>query len=536
MKHKNSRKAAVRKVDLRSKIMPITGLVGAVIMIALLIMMCLPEESIKFNFVENKGMWQLSAGSESRLTGDALELIKGRQELYVIIPQMNVDADYYDVCDIEGTWPIAYDQGHLLFISPFNKNFDYNFRYDFDTGGAGKKNKRYLDLSAHGAWQGMVKAVLVIPATNAKKMSLKGIRFIHANPWTKIKAWWSNFTRYYDPLLGTCLSMASPIFIGQPFNPLFVPILWLILVVCGIIFAGVYIFKAKPMIATVSMGICLILIFLAWAILDLRNNVVYLKGIARNISLYWDKSIQERRGLVVGDKEFIDFMKFCDKNIPLDAQINNQVPIEIPGIPSNYLRAVQFIANLRPRYYEHIKEAEIKTFYIYYKPQNKENHEVLLDRFLVSRYFNIAPGGKMLQEIKLLNSSNSLFQISIWMKGGVIGKPKIELLLLSGDRKTIGGKAEYVSQKGDEVIFKYLSRNNFKKNEKVNIEIKNLDQAPAMIGVNDDINKEDLGEMILEGKRNDADLSLRLIYRPKNLVLFKRFNEDAFILIDQEMQ
>jgi hypothetical protein len=530
-----NKKIPIKQNDSRSKILFFAGLTGAVILIIILIMLNLPEESLKFNFVENRGMWQLSAGSEFRLTNDSIELIKGQQELFAVIP-MNIDADYYNVCVIEGKWPIAYDQGHLLFVSPFNRNFDYNFRYDFDTGRASRQNQRYIDLPAHGAWQGIVKAVLLIPATNAKKMSLKEIRFIHANTWTKIKAWWSGFTRYSDPLLGTCLAMASPTFIGQPFNQLFIPFLWFIILISGVIYAGVYLFNPKLKIATVFIGFLLIIIFLVWSILDLRNNVVYLKGIARNISFYWGKPIQERRGLAVGDQEFIDFMAFCDKYIPLDAQINNQVPMELPGTPANYLRAVQFYANLRPRYYEHLKETQRKIFYIYFKQRNKGYYEVRYDQFQVSRYFNVAPSKVMLQEIKLLHPSNSLFQISIWLKGGINSNSKISLSILSGDRKTSVGKTEFVSQVGDEVIYRYIPYKTLRKNEKAYLEVKNIGSIPIMIGINDDINKESFGEMIIAGRRNNANLSCRLIFTPKTLSVFKRFNEESYILIDREQQ
>lgn len=530
MKHKNNKKAAVKKVGSRSKIMLITGLVGVIFLIALLIMMCLPEENINFKFAENMGMWQVSEGTKFSQVGDSIQLTKGVGQLYVVIPQMKVDADYYDVCVIEGSWPIAYDQGHLLFISPFNRQFDMNFRYDFDTGKAGKSRKRYIGLRDHEAWQGVVPAIMLMPTENAQQVSLKSIRFIHANPWTKIKAIWSGFTRYYDPKLGTCLAMATPILMGKPFNPFIVPILWIFLAICGCIIGGVHFFHANPKITKITAAICFAVIITAWGLLDLRNNVYYLKAISRNISLYWGKSIQEKRGIVVGDPEFIDFMKFCDENIPLDVKIINQVPNELPGTPASYLSQVQYWANLRPRFYE----GSPRSYYIFYKPHNKENYEVFLDRSHVSQYYDLLPGEILLQELRLLHPSKYLFQISLWVEGTDTDKPKIELSLLSEDRKTIAGKAEYLSRAGNEAIFRFLSRISFNKNDKMYLQIANIGAVPAAVGVNTDLNKEDMGIMILKGKRNDADLSLRIIYRPKDLVLFKRFNDDAYILTDEE--
>lgn len=305
---KKNKKVSVKHVERPSGLKIGLAFAGMAALIALVIMMSLPEKKLVFNFVENMGMWQLSEGSTYRQVDDSIQLIKGGNQLYVVIPQLVIDADYYDVCVIEGAWPVAYDQGHLLFISPFNRHFDYNFRHDFDTGPADKVNRHYINLRDHPAWQSLIRAILILPGKDARRVTLKRISFIKANPWTKIKAWWSDFTRYSDPLLGSCFAMATPILMGRPFNPLIVPALWGMLVIFGLISSGVYWLKADRRITKIALIIFLAAVIFAWGLLEIKNDVYYLEAITRDIGLYWGKSIQEKRGIVVGDPEFIRFM------------------------------------------------------------------------------------------------------------------------------------------------------------------------------------------------------------------------------------
>lgn len=527
MKHKKNRKAAAKKVGLQNKTaILIVKIIGVVVLIFLGIIMCLPEDSLTFNFAENPGMWQVSAGSKSEQVGDMVQLTKGGRESYIVVPQINLDADYYDVCVIEGDWPIAYDQGHLLFISPFNETFDYNFRYDFDTGSAGKRNRRYINLNYHGAWQGMIKAILLLPATDAKQVSLKGIRFIHSNPWTKIKAWLSDFTRYSDPLLGTCFAMATPIFMGKPFNPFFVPVLWGFLAVYGIIAVGVYLFKADRKISKIAAGVVLIVIMLAWGLLDLRNNVYYLKAISRNISLYWGKPIDVRRGIVVGDPEFINFIKFCDEQIPLQAKVISQIPDELPGTPASYLSRVQYGPNLRPRF----AEGKAKTYYIFYRSQ-KPVGRVFQEQTSVDEQLKVEAGQSLFQEIRLWRPAKYLDQMHLWLDQG----RSVEVMLLSEDKKNIIGTADYIGQNGKEAVFRFILRSNKHKGGLMVLQIRNTGKVPMEVGAGYGDQYPE-GCLSQAGKKLFCDLAFRLNYKPDDLKLFKSFSADAYILIDEARQ
>jgi len=251
-----------------------------------------------------------------------------------VVPLNNLDADWYDVCELEMATPVAYDQGRMLFLSPYNRDFNFNFRYDFDTGRANRNNRIWIDLKKHSAWQGSIRGILIVPAANADTVTLKKIRFVHGNLWTEIKAWWGGFTYYYDPLLGTCFAMASPFFIKGSYNALFVPLLWVAFILAGVL----ALFDKR--IAKIAIGAFFLLAFLIWGMLDLRYHVYYLKAMRRDANLYWGKSLHEKRKIVTGDPEFIDFMKFCDEAIPLNGKIINGVPTNLPKTPPDYLAKV----------------------------------------------------------------------------------------------------------------------------------------------------------------------------------------------------
>ncbi|MEA3493975.1 MAG: hypothetical protein U9R38_06280 [Candidatus Margulisiibacteriota bacterium] len=509
----------------------IIGLVFIMILVVFGIMMIMPQDGLNFNFAANKGMWQVSPGTKVRFDGDTVSLKKGSDNFFIAVPGINLGADRYDVCIIEMKQPIAYEEGRLFFISQFNKGYDRNFSFPFDTGKADKFNKIYIDLKKHGAWQGIIREILIIPAKNSKTVSIKSISFVDANPWTKMRAWYSDFTRYGDPLLGTCFSMASPIFLGRPFNMRFIPILWWILGVVLLIVLVDRFAEIDPRIKKSAIGVFFLIIVLLWGALDLRNNIYYLKAISRNISLYWGKPMQEKRGIVVGDQEFIDFMKFCNDNIPIDARVFNQVPVEVPGTASNYLSAVQYLANFRPRFYD----GKSKSYYIFYKPKDEGSWELYQQQVNINEYLDILPGEKLQQEIELWHRFRDLYQINLWIKEKDVKKAAVEVIVLDRSGKNIVGRTRYVKQTGDEAVFRFSPRVNIGKGEKVLLQIKNKGKDPIGIG---NIYGEQYREgfLIRGGRRQQRDLTFRLIYRPKGLALFKRFNNDAYILMDRNIK
>lgn len=500
----------------------IVGLICLVVLIALVIMMNLPEEGVKFNFAANKGMWQVSPGTKVRFDGDVVSLKKGPGNFFIAVPEINLGADRYDVCVIEMKQPIAHEEGRLFFISRFNKGYHRNYSLPFDTGKADRFNKIYFNLKKHGAWQGIIRAILILPTKNSETVTIKSISFIDANPWTKMRAWYSDFTRYSDPLLGTCFAMASPIFLGRTFNMRFIPILWWMLGAVLLIVLVDRFAEIDPRIKKSAIGVFFLIIILLWGVLDLRNNIYYLKAISRNISLYWGKPMQEKRGIVVGDQEFIDFIKFCDKNIPLDARIFNQVPKELPGTPVNYLSAVQYPANLRPRF----NEDSAQSYFIFFKSRWPD-WQVRQEQTAVNEQLKIDPGDFVLQELSLWRAARYLAQINLWLEPS-----NVEVALLGADQKTVVGMAEYVSQAGKEAIFRFIPRADI---EVRFLKIKNNGKTPMTIGAV-------YGSQHLEGSLKQAGkdlyyaLTFRLIYSPKGLKLFKRFNTDAYILTEQEQR
>lgn len=341
------------------------------------------DEALGFSFANNLGFWQAAPGTKVSVDNNAVKLTKTTNNFFLAIPGLNLQADSYDVCELILKSPIAYEEGRLFFISPYNHGYDMRFSYRFDTGPANKFNKIYLDLKGHPAWKGNIKEVLIVPAGKADNVTIKEIKFIRAGLGTKIKAWWAEFTRYSDPLLGSNFALASPIFLGQPFNSYFRYLLFWGTAVVFVLYILAAFLNLPITIRRGFLAFFFMLIVLVWFLLDLRNSVYYLKAIGRNVDLYWGKPLIEKRAIAVGDKEFVYFMKFCDENIPLKAEIVNLVAENPPGTPGNYLAKTQFGYLLRPRLGQGAKK-----YYIVYK--QKLTQEQLNETELFKRFSNQA--------------------------------------------------------------------------------------------------------------------------------------------------
>ncbi|MBU0613837.1 hypothetical protein KJ766_00950 [Patescibacteria group bacterium] len=309
----------------------------------------LPQKEFVIDFSKENIYYQVSPGTTAKHQDQTLLLTKGPGDLYVATSGFYLNADQYDVCIVEMKPDVAYDEGRLFFLSPFNKNYELNFSQVFDSGKANRFNQIWINLDKHGAWKGTMRGILLLPSVKSKTIYLKRLRFIQANPTSKIHAVLSDFTRYYDPKLGSCFAMATPIFFNRYFNPLFIPLLWILLAITASVFLVTSFFKLDSRIGKISIIIFFGVFLVLWGLLDMRNNIYYLKAIGRNANLYWGKTLLEKRGIVVGDPEFINFMKFCDENIPLDGKIVNCVPKNLPGTPYQYLHATQVTYNLQTR-------------------------------------------------------------------------------------------------------------------------------------------------------------------------------------------
>lgn len=533
-----------------NRIMIGAGLAVAAIFIALGIIACLPEDSINYCFAENMGKWQVSEGSGFRQIGDTVKFTKGNNQLYVIIPQINVDADYYDVCVIEGSWPIAYDQGHLLFISSFNQQFDFNFRYDFDTGRAGTINKRYVDLSSHGAWQGMVGEVLILPATDAKQVFLKEIRFIHANPWTKIKAIWGQFTRYSDPKLGSCFAMASPFFIKTSFNLFFLPFLGWLLVICLVVSGFVSFLKLDDRIRKYISLAFFLAFLLIWGLLEARNEVYCLKGIGRDISLYWGKPLQEKRGIVTGDPDFVKFMAYCDEHIPLEGRVFNLISSSPPGTPQMYLRGTQFAFQLRPRLNSVYQFSDIipKTYYLVYQMNQEELKTTGSDQWVVDRFINLASGDQLRQRIVLWDKLENLSTVKLKLKEGEqITKDDLSVLILDETGRNIlargllTGVITYEApgfKKYAEPAFRIVQSLPYEKG-RVIMQVLNNRGKSVDVGYSSRVNpftgfNQGRNEgLLFNGQAMKGELAFTSEYQLKHPKIFKQYSDKAYILTSQ---
>lgn len=490
-------------------------LVGLFIIIGI-VMMMIPEEKIEFVFSQNTGRWQTSHGTKAEPVGDFIRLTRLEGDMYVTIPAMNVDADWYDVAEIESSVPIAYDTGYLLFTSPYNQRFDFNFRYDYDSGSAGNINKKYIYLNSHSAWQGIVRDIMIIPASGSQQAFIKSVIFIHANPWTKTKAWWSGFTRYYDPRLGSCFSMASPLFVREAFNIMVSPVFWvsIILLLGFSVVFNVIDFDQRIKKTMILIFICLLVIL--WGILDLRNNAYYLKAIGRDASVYWGKSLQEKREIINGNPDFIRFMRFCDEVIPANGRIFNYVANEIPGTPKDAMHVTQFYFNLRTRL-NTLGTINPKImphqFYVLYGIEQKEIDGVDQEFRGNGSYRLLKPGGILQQAIDLRHSFEDISQLVLAVKKEGINKTDLSVAFYDDNEKTRLGTGEMIESVKGEVRIKVNPEIKYR-GSRIYLRLENKSNEPIE----------------LESGRDKSRIAFRLLFAAKNLKPFKKYHERAYIL------
>lgn len=507
--------------------LPLIILAG--LLIVVLIMMVMPEERFVFNFKDNVGQWQTSPGTKVRADDDAIALRRANNNFIVVMPKINLGAENYDVAIIDMKQPVAHGGGRLFFISPYNQRFQHNFSLPFDTGGADKFNRIYIDLKRHPAWKGIIRALLIVPATNSDKMSLKSITFVQSNPWTKLRAWMSDFTRHYDPKLGTCFAMASPIFLGKTFNMWFIPILWWLLAIVLLILVIDHFSEIDPRIKRYSILVFFIIFLMLWGVLDLRNNVYYLKAMRRNANLYWGKTLWEKKGINAGDKEYIKFMRFCDENIPKEGWIYNFVPWELPGTASRYLSTTQFYYNMRPDFKRLFRKLEMepKPYYVYYKPKDKKIKTLSQEQAVLSTSVDILPGEELLQGIRLWRDLKNLEQVSFISKSD----EKAGVSILDEKRDKVIAKGKYLKKEKDRVFYEIVPIKKYGRNNPAYIRIANRGERPIDIGISYST-EYDEGNSIIKGKKDNRDLTFRLDYNTKGLKVFKKYNEEAFILTE----
>lgn len=492
---------------MKNKLAIILSLVAFSLIVLYFVLGSKPEEGDAFNFAERKGQW----------------LVQGD---YVIIPNYIVDGEERDVCIIELESSNAYDPGQLFFISQYNPKFDQRFSYNFDTGRAGRTNKIYIDLKSHPAWKSYISAFLIVPGSKTRLIS---ISFVKSNPITKLSAIWSDFTIHRDPLLGTCFAMASPLFFGKPFSFVVVPILWCLFVP----FILILFIKIDDKIRKRIIFAFLAVVLIFWGILDLGNNVRYFKAILRDANLYWGKALVDKKGIVVGDPEYIKFMRFCDEVIPKDGWIYNFVPWELPGTASRYLSTTQFYFNLRPDLKRLFRELgmEPKPFYVYYKPEKNRVDAISQEQAVRSAYFYLKPGESISQKIKLWRDLRNLEELSFITDLKDVAPRRFSVMLLADDQKIFLGSGSFLRQEGDRVVFKANLLKDIKRNGNIYLEITNKGNETAGVYITYSQEYED-GYLIINGKKDNRDLTFRLDYNTEGVKTFRKFNDHAFILTE----
>lgn len=477
------------------------------------------QEEQKIVLADQRGNLQVSPGTVLTVEGGAVKL-SGGQGNYVIVP-VSVDADIYDTVVLELKQTEAYGEGRLFFISPYNKQFDLNYSCAYDTGRAGRFNRIYVNLRKYGAWQGMIKGLLVIGPKNSSACYIRSLNFIQASPWSKVRAWLCDFTRYSDPLLGTCFAMASPYFIGGPFNLIFIPFLWLALLLT----AATYAIRRN---IKVIWAFGLIFIFL-WSLLELSTDTYYFKAIGRNANLYWGKPTAEKRGIVVGDREFVDFVRFCDEVIPLDARICNLIPKELPGTPFQYLSATQFFYQLRPRQgdWKMFTDRLPPAYYVLFRPRTLDLTGVAAEQSKTEGFLQLAPRETMAQEVMLGVETTDLTNLKIGFVGDdrKLSALKITLADKGGTREV--AVASLLKAASGEAIYQIKAHPGYQ-SQYVRIVISNEGATPIGLAISKN-DQYKFGRLFYQNRLQKGDLMFSLDWAVKNAKLFKRYKQDGYI-------
>jgi hypothetical protein len=315
------------------------------------------------------------------------------------------------------------------------------------------------------------------------------------------------------------------------FNPLVMPFFWVLLTITLLSLASVSILRLDIRISKITISVFFLVLFIAWGFLDLGNNIYYIKAIRRNASLYWGKSSLEKRGIVTGNPEFIRFMKFCDESIPMDGRILNYVARDNTGSPGDALGGTQFNFNLHPRV-ESLKiraNGEIpKTYYVFYRFQQKEFKGIDGEQNVVNHHFALQTKDKLLQEVSLQHDLEDIPEVSFKINNEEIDPKDISVLVLADDKKTIIGSSEFIGMQNGEMIVRVIPLTPYRRSS-VFLEIENRGEKPIYAGgSSSDTYRE--GKCYLRGEEIKGDLAFRVYYDVKNLVLFKKYNDYAYIL------
>ncbi|MBN3032602.1 MAG: hypothetical protein JW873_00720 [Candidatus Saganbacteria bacterium] len=509
----------------------VAGLIASLALL-FLVLSSLPQEEKEISFASPAPAFQVSAGVTVEQQAGFIRLTKTAANgapIFFLVPNVNVDADLYDVIALELKSDQAFEPGRLLFVSRYNRGFQYNFGMDFDSGLRGRFGRRLIYMRAHGAWQWIVKDILVNFGPQAKQVEIKSVKFIRANPGTLIRAGWSGLLRYGDPKLGSCFAMASPLFIWNSFNIVLTPYLLALLALAALGLLAVNTFKLNRRYGVLIVAGFFLAFYFCWTVLETRNGIFYLKGAARDVGLYWGKDKLAKREIVVGDKKFADFMEYCNKNIPDDAKLFNLVSREPPGTPPNYLWGVMSGFLQRPRATSsfHLKDEVSPPYYIvYYTDPGKiaglENERSAFDNY-VDGYLELAPGQNLTQEYFLWNRIEDITALKLTVRG----EGRLSVTVLGADGKIEVGRGTLASLGSNEADFRITGLPGYLKN-RVFLKVENSGKTTVKVG----ITREDTylpGKLFLNGREHKGDLSFDLFYSIKSPKLFKAFGEGAYI-------
>ncbi len=146
----------------------------------------------------------------------------------------------------------------------------------------------------------------------------------------------------------------------------------------------------------------------------------------------------------------------------------------------------------------------------------------------MNRHFLLPPGEKLVQEIILHQYFEDVSQLSFQINGEVTDPKDISVSVFADDRKSLIGSGELLALKNGEMLVGIAPLADYRKST-VYIEVENRGENTFSVAGSDADTYRD-GKFYFRGKEIEGDLAFRVHYEVKNLTLYKKYNEYAYIL------
>lgn len=239
-------------------------------------------------------------------------------------------------------------EGSILWSDYQNPQFGQNRRQTFYLGRPNQWKKYYFNLSPSKNDSSRIDHLLINPFMGQGTAQIRALRFVRGNLYLKTLA---AIQEFFGPqgrkIVGyTINTMQNPVLFGEN---IFYYIYWLL----GLVILIFFVMEArtwltsmrKPLFedAFVRLGkniVIAILIF--WALLEMSSWYTNWLNLQDDLPLL-GKSLDEKR-VMVNSGDFYAFIKFCEENIPPQANFDMRIPPVYNDIKASFYLLPRFYA------------------------------------------------------------------------------------------------------------------------------------------------------------------------------------------------